>query len=325
MYMVEIVANNVALINITLVLSSTSTFQLNTVSLKCVERVALLKIVPIPVFVGAIVTLIGTGFIAETKADVCLASNLCLPAVCESEQTCHFAMPHPPGLECDIFLRFPLVSILSNSLPITIVAHQSISLFPSISFPQGGLTLTVVGKLFSKSWNYRCQFFQDSPSILALQISDSELTCVIPPQRPSNITVIIHPGGFSASFEYISASPLRLSPSEGPSAGGNNVIIEFSGKISSNSFALVRVSGGHTLGQCDLIHGTTMDSLQCQVPAAHVGNVVFEVSFDNGSGFLKIPLVYVYFAPLSLFTIHPSRVSLSVSSILTLTGSFALS
>jgi hypothetical protein len=95
------------------------------------------------------VTLSGTGFFLDTNAEVCLVFNLCVSAVCESTEICKFTMPLPPSSTLDVILNFPGHSIRSNSLPVTVLAPQSIVLVPSISFSHGGDTLTVFGKLFS--------------------------------------------------------------------------------------------------------------------------------------------------------------------------------
>jgi len=249
--MVECLLNDIGSVNFTLTLASSSSVSLGTMPVNCVEKLTLTNFSPIPAVAGAIVTLIGTGFVVDSSAEICLASHLCIPVACETAVVCKFRMPHPPSLSLDATLRIPELFIRSNSLTITLVDVQSIEVVPSLSFPRGGDILTVIGTFFARSWSYRCQFSKDVSAVSAVHISDSILTCSIPPQRPSNTTITIHPGGFSALFRYLDSSPTHLYPSEGPSVGGNLLVVGFSGKIGAFSSVQFRVFGSHAAGLCE--------------------------------------------------------------------------
>jgi len=322
---VELSLHHTSEFNLTLQPIFSSDYSFGYVVLICVEKLTLSKFLPNPSFVGATMTLYGTGFAADTDAEICLSRHHCFPVICESGEICKFEMSLPPSDSPHIMLRFPRLSLSSNSLPFVLLNSQSITLVPSIGFSHGGDTLTVVGKLFSRFWSYHCQFFDDAPTVAALQISEKSLTCKVPTYLPTNTSVVIHPGGFSALFQYLDAIPSRLLPTEGPTFGGNQVILEFSGKIGIYTSALLRVIGGHSFGRCEPFFNGLTDSLRCLIPASNAGQVFFEVSFDGGAGFLKIPLLFLYFSSLTLTSVYPTRIASSASAIVTVTGAFSRS
>ncbi|MEU5733969.1 IPT/TIG domain-containing protein [Streptomyces antimycoticus] len=187
------------------------------------------------------------------------------------------------------------------------------SVSPAQGNPAGGTSVTINGSSLTSATVVR---FGSNLATNVVVVSDTQITATTPPGSGTAKVTVTTPGGTSTQnvlFTYTTAPAptiTSLSPSTGPAAGGNSVIVS-----GTNLSGAVQVLFGST-------PGTILTSAPSQVIAtapAGTGTVNVTVTTPNGT---SNPLPYTYTpvpAP-TLTNLNPTNGPTAGGNTITITG-----
>ncbi|MET9024106.1 IPT/TIG domain-containing protein [Nocardia sp. NPDC004168] len=197
----------------------------------------------------------------------------------------------------------------SNGLPYTYVAVPALnSITPNQGSTAGGTTVTLNGSGFTGA---TAVTFGSTPATSFTVVSDTQITAVTPAGTGIVPVTVTGPGGTSGAVPYtyvVVPTITSISPTSGPTAGGNSVIITgtgFTGPLT------VRFGSTATL--------FTINSPTQITAVAPAGTGTVQVTV-TGSGGTSNGVAYTYAAVPTLTSIAPSTGPVTGGTTVVLTG-----
>ena len=259
---------------------------------------------------GTTVTITGNGFTDATGVTFDGTAGTVFTVVSDTEITVT-TPAHDPGA-VDVQVLSPTGD--SAAATYTYDAVPAVTTIAPDSGPDtGGTPVVITGTGFTGSTGVT---FDGVPATDFTVVSDTEIDATTPPHAAGAVDVVVdNPNGDSApvGFTYTQTAEVTgVSPSSGPTAGGNTVTI--TGQCFSSATEV-------TFGGVDAT-SFTIDSdtqITAVVPAGAAGPVDVQVSSDCGAG--ALPGGYTYVAPVpSVSGLDPDNGPETGGTTVTITG-----
>ncbi|MEU5208658.1 IPT/TIG domain-containing protein [Streptomyces sp. NPDC020742] len=203
----------------------------------------------------------------------------------------------------------------SNGVTFTYVAAPVPSLSsitPNSGATTGGTAVTLTGTGLSGATAVR---FGSTPATSFTVVSDTQITAVAPPGTGTVQVTVTTPGGTSngLSFTYAATPTLiSVSPTQGPTAGGNTVTLTGTNFTSASSVTF----GATPALSFTVVSSTRIDAV---APPGTAGAVAVTVTTPGGSS--TLPSAYFYVSAPLLTAVTPAVGPLAGGNTVTLSGS----
>ncbi|MEM9977858.1 MAG: IPT/TIG domain-containing protein, partial [Cyanobacteria bacterium P01_D01_bin.2] len=306
--------------NAPLVLTIGAGFATNTVNYFYNTFPAITSIAPTegPTAGGNTITINGSDFGAnQNGGKVTIGPNDCTDYTWSDTQvTC--TVPAGTTGNADVVLTIgagfstPPVTYFYNTLP----TISSVS--PTEGPTAGGNTITINGSAFGATQDGG-QVTIGNNACTNYTWSDTQVTCTVPAGITGFADLVLTIGaGFSTvpiNYFYNTLPAISsISPTEGPTAGGNTIT------INGSDFGANQNGGKVTIGFNDCTDYTWSDTqVTCTVPAGVTGNA--DLVLTIGAGFLTPPVPYLYNTPPAISSISPTEGAASGGNTITINGS----
>lgn len=225
---------------------------------------------------GTLITVQGSGFLGGSTVE-CILNEVQVPAAVYSDDELSCLTPSMT-VEGPRYLRVANNGIdeVSSSTTFTYVAPiRLVNVKPPSSAEEGGVTVIIEGRNFVASPTLSCRFGSQG-AVLALWLSSTQVSCVVPPTRsgPREVTLTVTNNGqdFAAgalTYTYLPVfTLLKLDPVEGPVDGGTEVTLIGTGLGQAGPWACI-------FGQSFAVPAAQLEneSLKCRSPPKEPGLV----------------------------------------------------
>ena len=292
------------------VTSAGSSTQLVNFTYVAVPVPVLSSIAPVsgPLGGGTVVTLTGTG-LGNAGAVHFGAGSASFTPVSDTQIT---AVAPPGASPGDVGVNVTTPGGTSNNVTFTYVAPPLVTqISPNQGSGVGGNTVTITGVNLAGATDVR---FGSVPAASFTVVSPTQITAVAPSLPPGPVTVqVTTVGGTSGTgFYYYAVSPpglLSLTPDQGPTTGGNTVVITGTALAS-----VTAVRFGTATASFTVLSDTRISAV------APAGTRTADVTVTSPGG-TSNPLPYTRLAAPALTALSPANGPASGGTTLTITGS----